>query len=65
MLDEPHVYKGNYMQAEVIVQADSEEEAFELLEKNGMWDIAELRKIRPEIISPDHPAIIGQLIHFT
>ncbi len=29
MLDEPHVYKGNYMQAEVIVQADSEEEAFE------------------------------------
>lgn len=65
MMEEPHVYKGNYMQAEVIVLANSEEEALELLEKNEMWDTGELRKIKPKVVSPDHPAIIGQLINFT
>jgi hypothetical protein len=65
MMEEPHVYKGNYMQAEVIVLADSEGEALELLEKEGMWDTGELRKIKPEIILPDHPLIISQLINFT
>ena len=50
MLDEPHIHKENYLQADVTVLAPSKSEALKLLEENGNWNIEELQRIEPECI---------------
>ncbi len=64
MFDEPHIYRDNYLQAEIAVLAESGEEALELIEKDGYWNIHELRRIEPNVIELDSPAIISKFVHF-
>ena len=64
MFDEPHVYRDNYLQAEIAVLASSKEEALALIEKDGPWDLHELDRIEPRIIELDQPAVISSFVHF-
>ena len=64
MFDEPHIYRDNYLQAEIAVLADSREQALELIEKDGQWDIHELQRIEPKVIALDSPAIVSRFVHF-
>jgi hypothetical protein len=64
MFDEPHIYQDNYMQAEVVVLANSRDEALGLLSKDGKWDIEELKKIQPITFPLDQPCIVSKLIYF-
>ena len=64
MFDEPHVYKDNYIEAEVIMLANSKDEALELLKNDDKWDIEELKRIEPKVVLLDQPAIVDQLIDF-
>jgi hypothetical protein len=64
MFDEPHIYKDNYMQAEVVVLANSKEEALNLLSEDDKWDIEELKRIQPTTVPLDRPCIVGKLIYF-
>jgi hypothetical protein len=65
MFNEPHIYKDNYMQAEVVVLASSREEALDLLRKSDdKWDVGELNRIEPIIIATDSPCVVGKLIYF-
>ena len=65
MFDEPHVYKDNYIEAEVIILANSKNEALELLKNDDKWDIEELKRIEPRIIQLDRPVVISKHIDFT
>jgi len=64
MFNEPHIYSDNYMQAEVIVLAESKEKALELLKDDDKWNVEELKRIEPIIVDIAHPRVIGKLIHF-
>lgn len=64
MFDEPHVYKDNYIEAEVIMLANSKDEALELLKNDDKWDIEELKRIEPKVVLLDQPAVVDQLIDF-
>lgn len=64
MFDEPHVYRDNYLQAEIAVLAGSKEEALALIEQDGPWNIAELNRIEPRIVELDSPAVISRFVHF-
>jgi hypothetical protein len=64
MFDEPHVYRDNYLQAEIAVLASSKDEALALIEKDGPWNVGELNRIEPRIIELDHPAVISRFVHF-
>ncbi|MCL1980846.1 MAG: hypothetical protein FWG62_07225 [Proteobacteria bacterium] len=58
MLDEPHIHQQNYLQADVVVLAPSQEEALALLARNGDWQVDELRRLQPEVIPLDVPRIV-------
>jgi hypothetical protein len=58
MLDEPHIHRENYLQADVTVLAESKDEALCLLERNGRWNVEELQRIEPEIIPLHEPRIV-------
>jgi hypothetical protein len=58
MLDEPHIHKANYLQADVTVLAPSQEEALALLARSGDWHVDELRRLQPEIISLEASRIV-------
>jgi hypothetical protein len=64
MLDEPHIHKENYLQADVTVLAPSKAEALTLLAQNGHWNVEELHRIEPEIISLDEPRIVISHVDF-
>jgi hypothetical protein len=64
MFDEPHIYRDNYMQAEIAVLAESIDDALALIEKDGRWNINELRRIEPKALELDGPAIISSYVHF-
>ena len=64
MFDEPHIYRDNYMEAEVVILANSREEALDLLTEDDKWDIAELKRIQPIIIPLDRPAVVAKLIYW-
>jgi hypothetical protein len=64
MLDEPHIHKENYLQAEVTVLAASKAEALQLLEQGGQWHIEDLLRIEPEVISLEAPRIISSHVDF-
>jgi hypothetical protein len=64
MFDEPHIYEDNYMQAEVIVLANSRDEALDLLFKDDKWNIEELKRIQPITVTLDQPCIVSKLIYF-
>ncbi len=64
MFDEPHIYKDNYMMAEAIILAHSEEEALKLLKEDRKWDIEELKRIEPIVVEMDQPAILGKHVTY-
>ncbi len=64
MFDEPHVYRDNYLQAQIAVLASSREEALALIGKEGPWNVEELNRIEPEILELDNPAVISSFVHF-
>jgi hypothetical protein len=64
MFTEPHIYEDNYMQAEVVVLANTKDEALTLLQNEDKWNIDELKRIEPKIISLDEPCIVSKLIYF-
>ncbi|MHC1724861.1 MAG: hypothetical protein AB9866_02360 [Syntrophobacteraceae bacterium] len=64
MFDEPHIYRDNYLQAEITVLAGSKEDALALVEQDGPWDINELRRIEPRILELDNPVVISRFVHF-
>lgn len=64
MLDEPHIHKENYLQADVTVLAGSKDEALVLLQRNGAWNIDELQRIEPEMIALNEPRIIISHVDF-
>jgi hypothetical protein len=65
MFNEPHIFKDNYMQAEVVVLAYSKEEALDLLSKSDdKWDVEELNRIEPIIVALDRPRVVTKLIYF-
>ncbi|MBS1238455.1 MAG: hypothetical protein H6R39_115 [Deltaproteobacteria bacterium] len=64
MFNEPHVYDDNYMQAEVVVLANSKDEALDLLRNDVKWNIEELKRIEPKIIALDQPCVVSTLIYF-
>ena len=64
MFDEPHVYRDNYLQAEIAVLAKSPEEALELIEKDGPWNISELERIEPRVLELDQSTVISKFVHF-
>ena len=48
------------MQAEVVVLANSREEALYLLSKDDKWNIEELKRIQPITVPLDRPMDSGQ-----
>lgn len=64
MLDEPHIHKENYLQADVTVLANSKDEALALLGQGGAWNIDELLRIEPEILSLEEPRIVISHVDF-
>jgi hypothetical protein len=64
MFDEPHIHRDNYLQAEIAVLADFREQALELIEKDGQWNIHELQPLEPKVIALDSPAIVSRFVHF-
>jgi len=64
MLDEPHIHKENYLQADVTVLAASKAEALQLLARNGNWNIEDLQRIEPEVIPLDAGRIITSHVDF-
>lgn len=64
MLDEPHIHKDDYLQADVTVLAPSKTEALQMLERNGDWNIEELQRIEPEVISLEEARIITSHVVF-
>jgi len=64
MLDEPHIHKENYLQADVTVLASSKAEALNLLARNGNWNVEELQRIEPEVIPLDASRIVISHVDF-
>jgi len=64
MFDEPHVYQDNYLQAEIIVLADSETEALALAAREPKWNIEELKRIPPRILPVDEAMVIGKFVQY-
>ena len=58
MLDEPHIHKENYLQADVTVLAESREAALQLLDRSGRWNVEDLRRLEPEVIPLDTERIV-------
>lgn len=64
MFDEPHVYRDNYLQAEIAVLAETKQEALELIAAQGPWNIEELDRIAPRVLELDRAAVINSFVHF-
>lgn len=59
MISEPIVHQGFYTDAVAIVQAASEEEAYQLLAaRHPEWVVEELRRLTPRVFSAEAPAVI-------
>ena len=64
MLDEPHIHKENYIQAEVAVLASSQAEALALLAGQGSWNVEDLQRIQPEVIPLNQSRILTSHLAF-
>ena len=59
-----YIHKDNYLQADVTVLAPSKAEALVLLERDGNWNVEELQRIEPEVVSLDQPRIVTSHLAF-
>jgi len=64
MFNEPHICRDNYMQAEVVVLAETREEALELISKDGRWNVEEINRIEPIIIPLTRSAVVTSSIEY-
>ena len=64
MFDEPQIYRDNYMKAEIAVLAESMEEALELVAREEKWNVEEIRRIEPRVISLDKPVVVSSHASF-
>ena len=64
MFDEPHVYQDNYLQAEIIVLANSEAEALALISREEKWNVEELKRIQPRVLPVDEAAVVGKFVQY-
>jgi len=62
MMDEPHICRDNYMEARVVVLAESEQQALDLLGKDTYWNTDELKRISPRVIPLTKPAVVEKMI---
>lgn len=59
MLNEPCVHQDFYTDAVIVVQAQSEEDAYRLVaEREPGWLAEELRRLRPRVFGGDTPGVI-------
>lgn len=65
MFDEPHIYRDNYLSAEIAVMAHTMGEALELIkDQDDTWNIEELKRLEPTIIPMDQPAVISKSVNY-
>jgi len=64
MFDEPHVYQDNYLQAEIMVLANTEAEALSLIAGEEKWNVDELKRLQPRILPLQEAAVIGSFIQY-
>jgi len=64
MFDEPHVYQDNYLQAEIMVLANTEAEALSLIAGEEKWNVDELKRLRPRILPLQEAAVIGSFVQY-
>lgn len=64
MLDEPQIYRDRYTSAEVAILAASKEEALQLLEASGDWNVEDLKRLEPEIIPLTERRIIASHVTY-
>ncbi len=64
MFDEPHVYQDNYLQAEIMVLANTEAEALSLIAGEEKWNVDELKRLQPRILPLQEAAIIGRFVQY-
>ncbi|HPX61348.1 MAG TPA: hypothetical protein PLN25_06230 [Deltaproteobacteria bacterium] len=64
MFNEPRVYRENYMRAEVVVLANSKEQALDLLGQDGNWDVDELMRIEPTVVKLEHARVVTSSIEY-
>ena len=62
MLDEPHIARENYTMAEVTVLAETLAEAHALLAADEKWDMAEIKRISPEVVTLDRPKVVSRTV---
>jgi len=64
MFDEPHVYQDNYLQAEIMVLANTEAEALSLIAGEEKWNVDELKRLQPRILPLQEAAVIGSFVQY-
>ena len=63
MLSEPNIYRDGYMYAEIVVLANTVEEAYEIIAAEKNWDAEEIRRLTPVVFDTDKPQVITKLVH--
>ncbi len=59
MFNEPNINQAFYTDAVVIVQAETEEQAYELIaRREAGWVVEELKRLKPTVFAADRPDII-------
>ncbi len=61
-MEELKISTENYSQAEVIVFAESYQQALKVLEADGKWNIEDIKSIDPEVIALDGAKIIKSTV---
>ncbi len=64
MFDEPHVYQDNYLQAEIMVLANTEAEALSLIAGEEKWNVGELKRLQPRILPLQEAGVIGSFVQY-
>ncbi len=64
MFDEPHVYQDNYLQAEIMVLANTEAEALSLIAGEEKWNVDELKRLQPRILPLQEAGVIGSFVQY-
>ena len=64
MFDEPNVYQDNYLQAEIMVLANTEAEALSLIAGEEKWNVDELKRLQPRILPLQEAGVIGSFVQY-
>lgn len=64
MFDEPHILQDNYLQAEIIVLANSVAEALALIAREEKWNVEEVKRIQPRILELDEATVVDKFVQY-